>query len=788
MDSNGTQTDFAVVGNIVLRFLCWGVLFAANTVAAADDQIRLTGKQWTVWIEPSTLAVICAPLGQPTCVISSPQKGLGRVADEQVDQTSARWDLPAAKLRVEMRLDERDALNVQFVASESGACTWPVVGPERAYRAFILPLFEGLYVPANDREWSEFLEKDGPHDTAGDLSMPFWGIDLGGHTLTYVLTNPFNNQLAFHNDSGRLGLALTHQFTANNPVKQFGFTIELGANSPVEPARIYREDLIRSGEFVTLKKKIERTPDAAKLLGAAHIYLWGDGLIGREDLAKLKLLAGRIVAAANRNTVAGRVYALVGPEIQQRLAELGTKQWVDNYDRGQVADALGTILKRRDFCGESLAGSGLSIEDEAKRLIARGISNLSDAEVCRLNCLLLHDAFADVLPPVETWGEGWSPKLIQSFADAGLDRLWLGSPSWDGLRLHPDSVRKAISLGYLVAPYDSFHSIHSPAETDTWETAQFDAKLYETGAVVRADGTKKKGFLKKGYILSDVAGRPWVERRVSDLFRQFQCNSWFIDCDADGELYDDYSPLHPATQADQMNARLSRLAWIRDTFGLVIGSEGGAAYAAGTIHFAHGIMTPVIGWGDPDLKDRSSPYFLGGYYPPDGPTVFFKQVPMKPVYRRIYADPRFRLPLYETVFHDSVVATHQWGYGSLKFTDDDHARELLELLYDVPPLYHLNRAEWDKRKALILAHYRFFSPLHREAGLLPMTDFQWLTDDHLVQKTTFGDALELVANFGAQPFDDRGITVPPRAVLSRHSNSGDHLIYLPLEPTNHTKK
>lgn len=288
-----------------------------------------------------------------------------------------------------------------------------------------------------------------------------------------------------------------------------------------------------------------------------------------------------------------------------------------------------------------------------------------------------------------------------------------------------------------------------------------------------------KGFKQKGYILSPLAARPYVEKRVSDLMRQFQCNSWFIDCDAFGELFDDYSPLHPATQEDDMNARLSRMAWIRDTFKAVIGSEGGSAYAAATIHFAHGMMTPGIGWGDPDLKDRSSQYYLGGYYPPDGPAVFFKQVPVKEEYRRVYADPRFRLPLYETVFHDSVVATHQWGFGSLKFGDDSHARELLELLYNVPPLYHLNMAEWSKRKRLIKAHYEFFSPLHRQAGLLPMTDFSWLREDRMVQRTKFGNELELVANFRDEPFSYNGSEIPGQSVLARWLDTRQIIIFTP---------
>jgi hypothetical protein len=257
-------------------------------------------------------------------------------------------------------------------------------------------------------------------------------------------------------------------------------------------------------------------------------------------------------------------------------------------------------------------------------------------------------------------------------------------------------------------------------------------------------------------------------------------NSWFIDCDAYGELFDDYSPLHPATQQEDMDARLARMAWIRDSYRLVIGSEGGASYAAPVIHFAHGMMTPVIGWGDPDLrKDRNSPYFLGRAWPPDAPEMHVKQVPLKPLYRRPYYDPRFRLPLYQTVFHDSVVATHHWGFGSLKFQDQVDTVELLELLYNVPPLYHMNLDEFEKHKSLIEAHYGFFSPLHRELGMLRMTDFGWLTPDRMVQRTVFGERVEMVANFSEKGFEYRGIVVPGRSILARRLDTGDTRIYTP---------
>jgi hypothetical protein len=343
----------------------------------------------------------------------------------------------------------------------------------------------------------------------------------------------------------------------------------------------------------------------------------------------------------------------------------------------------------------------------------------------------------------------------------------------------PETVAAAKKAGFLIGPYDSYNGIHRPNEPDTWETAQFEPALYETGAIVNADGSKRRGFKQKGFLLSPDAARPYVEKRVSGLMAAFHANSWFIDCDGFGEYFDDYSDKHPATQQSDMQSRIARMSWIRDTFGAVIGTEGCSAGVAGAVHFAHGVMTPVIGWGDPDLKNKQSKYYLGAYYPPEEPQVFFKPVPLEEEYRYIYFEPRFRLPLFQTAFHDSVIATHHWSFASLKARDQAKTVELLELLYQVPPLYHLNVQEFQKRKAQIKRHYEFFSPLHRETALLPMTSFQWLTPDGTVQRTTFGDSIEMVANFGPGDFRYGDTTLGKESILVKRRDSGKTQAYVP---------
>ena len=186
-------------------------------------------------------------------------------------------------LQVTLRL-VADALEVNFVADQAGSLTWPTVAPTAAAKGWILPMFEGVYVPADDDRWTSFLEKSGPLDTTADLILPFWGLDYGDFTMTCILLNPFNNQIEFDKVDGRLRMRLTHEFTRNQPVKQFGLRVAVGAASPIEPAREYRRWLQANGGFVSLREKIRRTAEAEKLLGAAHVYLWGDGLLHVDDV------------------------------------------------------------------------------------------------------------------------------------------------------------------------------------------------------------------------------------------------------------------------------------------------------------------------------------------------------------------------------------------------------------------------------------------------------------------------------------------------------------------------
>ena len=752
-------------------------MFLLTSIGMSDtlESVRFSNDVWDVEIFPQSLAMNVYPADSDITVRASlGQTGLGVVTDFSHEGKGVSWKLPERSLTIHVE-QLRDSVTIEFIqddpANDPQNFTWPIIENTESIHGYIFPFFEGSYVPKDDITWRDFLCDRGPINTTAGLSMPFWGLDLGERTLTYILTNPFNNKILFREtETSDLGMRVSHAFTPNWERKRYGMRLSLGSASPVEPAKQYRQWLIENGDFVSFAEKIEKIPEAEKLLGAAHVYLWGGKLLSEYDVTDWKAFATRL---SGDGKVAKQIFSHLNTEAQGVVRDMARADYSANYSRRVVSRALSEQLEKPDFY-DAPAWTGISLAPETEMLVSRDVSTLSLPEIYRRNCLLLYTAFPDTLRHPDEWGDGLSVKLLERFAESGLDRLWLGADSWqDGFR-HPTAVAKARELGYLVGPYDSYHSIHHPNEKDTWETAQFDLPLYEIGAIVNADGTKNRGFKKKGYHLSPIVAQPYVEDRVNGIVAQMSTdfNTWFIDCDAYGELFDDYSPSHPATQLDGMNARLARIAWIRDTHKMVVGSEGGAAYSAPTLHFAHGMTVPVIGWGDPDMKEKTSSYYVGGYWPPEAPAIHIKQVPLKPNYLYLYYDPRFRLPLYQIVFHDSVITTNHWGSGSLKFENAIGTLALLELLYNVPPLYHLNMAEFSKHKAWIERHYAFFSPLHREIGGQAMTDFEWLSDNRQVQRTEFGDVVELFANFGAVPFEYEGVMIPGKSVVAKWSGTG----------------
>ncbi len=488
-------------------------------------------------------------------------------------------------------------------------------------------------------------------------------------------------------------------------------------------ARVFREWRRTSGQIGglprarSLQSKAADLPVVTKLYEAAHFYLWGPASFSRHDVEPRKWLPlARALRDAPANSLRGRMRSLFSGEERKALNELAGAQWPMKYLTLTVASGLERVLQSPAL---------LPLPE-----------NAGAVEVTVRNRRAVAEELKEFVNPPETWGDGLSLSLLEAMHDAGIRKGLLLLSDLYGRTTRPDAVARAGELGYVLGPYDSYHSVHSPdAHPDqTWETAQFDSEAYLRGRVVKATGLRQGGFKDRGFHFSPMAAWPYVQSRVNRILKNNPYSAWFVDCDATAECFDDFNPLHLATRVDDMNARRQRLRWLETYHNLLVGSEGGSVLFADVIHFGHGVQTPYIGHLEPSFRDKVSPHFLGRHWPPDTPEQSFKPVPVPLALRSPWFDPSVRIPFYRAALGDELIASHHWSFDSLKFSDVATTRALMEILYMTPPMYHLNRETWPIRKERILRHLKFWSPLHRELADKSLKGFEWLTKDRMIQR------------------------------------------------------
>lgn len=708
--------------------------------------------------------------GGESVMISQP--GVRRpVENFTQDDGVSSWYYPEEKIAVTITPEE-DYLQV-LIRSQGETdheFNWPVIKGDQYY----LPLGEGKRIPKDDPIWNGYL-KGKSFAVMEQLSMPFWSAAQGDQAIVTVLENPYRSNLIFSETEENI-FTLNHEYPKIDPQKEQRFRFYLTDNDPVTAAKIYRSYMMEKGKFVTLKEKEAKNPDIQKLYGAPHIYLWGELIISPENVDWQAF--SRAMDSSVMEHLKWSIAQLdSGEEAVNALAEIANQEYVGEYQKDIICRALSEILKRDDFYREDIMKSQDAF---MQKCIENGLDNMKESEKLQFNKHALAVNLPDLFSEVDTWMNQGTVDLIRELKENGIDRAWIGLNSWEQAFAKPELAETAVSQGYLIGPYDSYHSIHKPGE-EQWITAEFpDTSLYENAVIEDKYGEKITGFQDVGRKLNPTLSLPAVKNRLAAIEANgVSFSSWFIDCDATGEIYDDYTPEHITTQQEDLQARLDRMALIRDSR-KVIGSEGGNDFAASTIAFAHGIELQSFSWMDEDMKsNKDSEYYIGKYYNPKGGAAerFTKQVPVKEQYVQIFLNPRYDVPLYKLVYNDSVITTYHWDWSTFKIKDKIEDRMLREVLYNVPPLYHLDSTEWEKYKMAIAAHTAVWSQFSKDAVQEEMTDFEYLTDDGLVQMTRYGEQLIAVANFTDAEYQYEKYSIPGHSVLI--NQNGKNVIYTP---------
>ena len=618
-------------------------------------------------------------------------------------------------------------LPLKAVGNQPASFRGEVTGQTRTFtwwmppggEALALPIADGMWVEKTNAPFMEWLKRNSPYEL---VQLPVFGVRYGDRLLVVIVPWPQYAELVV---GDRVGVKFNWPADRANAAPAELVACWRGTD-PLQAAQAFREwrhegkDLGSIPRPKTLKQKAAELPRVSWLYGAPHIYLWGPALFSRHDVRGTNWIeCAKWMNRASPESPAGRIAARFTQAQRQQLKELAESKWAMRYLTTGIAEGLERVL--------------------ADPTLIPVATNLPPTEVIARNRAYVAGALKGFVNDPATWGDGASIPLLEALHQSGLEHALVVLSDLYSKAPRPDVAKRATELGFLFGPYDAYHSVHSPqaGPNQTWETAQFDEAGFETGRIVNADGTGSKGFRGTGFHFSPQAAWPYVQERVQTILRQVPYTAWFLDCDATGEWFDDYNPLHPASRVDDMNLRRQRLRWLGQEQKLVVGSEGGSVLVSDVVVFGHGVHTPYIGHLDPAFRDTNSPYYLGRYWPPDTPEGSFKPVPIAPSLVMPFFDPRCRVPLYEAALGDEILVTHHWSFDSLKFSDIAATRELQEILYMVPPMYHLNRETWPKRRKQIIRHQAFWGPIHRQLATACLTRFEWLSPDRLLQRTTF---------------------------------------------------
>lgn len=469
--------------------------------------------------------------------------------------------------------------------------------------------------------------------------MQFFGVNKEEYSLVYVIENPYNNTLTFDTED-KINFIFNHEFPLINEDKEYGFRIYVADKDVTDISKIYRNYLIEMGNFKTLKEK--EKINIKKLYGAPHVYFWNSVVIGEDNIkwAKLKNNFPEDLKSWIQKLLNEKVED--GKELANAFDELNKEEYVAKYVKNNIIKGLSEVVKLREFYNEEIFETK---DKEIEKYLEKGIDNLNEIELIDLNKRLLKSKLSDMVDPVEKWGDSLTLDVLEDMKNSGLSNLWIGFDDWRAGFIKPEFVDMANEYGYLIGTYDSYHSIHKPGQ-EQWITAKFeDETLFENATVTNKNGKKIEGFNGVVRKLNSTLAMPSVKNRVNKILDTgIDFNSWFLDTDGTGEVYDDYSKEHITTEKQDIEARM-----------------------------------------------------------------------------------------------------------------------LYEVLYNIPPLYHLDKEEWEKHKDTIVNHSKVWSDFSKKVINKEMTKFEKLSDN--VQITQYGEDIKVIANFSDEIYEYENKKIKSKSLL-----------------------
>ena len=323
--------------------------------------------------------------------------------------------------------------------------------------------------------------------------------------------------------------------------------------------------------------------------------------------------------------------------------------------------------------------------------------------------------------------------------------------------LDKNLIDQVKNLGYLTTFYDIYTDVIPGPIFDLIPTTRQKRCLHRLscwpeGIVKLADGTASgawqlkctDGVFRNQERICEVAALDCASKVIPQRKEEYGLDGTFLDVTG-GPGVECYDTRHPMTRTEcvEYKRKLMRLVSDHD---MISATEVGFEDLVPTMVYNEGMSSPTI-YRAPDAGRRMTHLYYG------------KNVPESITHYML--NPKYRAPLWELVFHDCVQSYWYWGDSHNCCPELMDQRDRFCMLYGQPPLFSFNVGNWEKLKDRITASYHKTVSLAKKVGYATMDRFDYLTEDRMVQQTTFSDGTVVTVNFSDEVYTDSIVTLLP---------------------------
>lgn len=343
--------------------------------------------------------------------------------------------------------------------------------------------------------------------------------------------------------------------------------------------------------------------------------------------------------------------------------------------------------------------------------------------------------------------------LVGHLEEAGVKKMLINTGG------DADLIAWMKARGHLVGSYRIYTDIHPPTG-DEPARGEIYSRGFPDDAYTLPDGGPVRGFAfsatRRTTYRTSVLQMPLMAEMVPSLLHGNGYEAIFLDVTASNPLREDW---HAKRLLDRTADRAQRIALLNYTTaqGVVTGTEDGYSWAAPHVDYLEGMTMPR----------------RFGYMP--GITVgnYTESFTLSDEYKQIDLNEAVRVPLWDLVFHDSVVSTWRWNFGRNRYADatywDKH--DLLEILIGNMPIFVLNADLARTHGARLAKTFRDVCTWQGRVGWDELADHRALTPDRSVQESRFSSGWSVTVNFSDRPHRmPDGSTLGPRAFTTTQNN------------------